>query len=188
MDPKLNTLSDIEIIDLIINQGMIDSYRVLYTRYANLIYNKCLQFESDKQQAEDMAQDVLVKIYLKLSTFNQQSKFSTWVYSICYNHCVDYTRKKRNNLSFSIIENQHSDQYYEDANEPSDEQIISFKIEKLKMALNIIDPEEKSLLLLKYQDGISISDLAKILNKSEGAIKMKLKRTKIKLKSLYDNL
>lgn len=105
----------------------------------------------------------MVKLYLKPVTFNRLSKFSTWVYSVCCNHCVDYIRKKRTELHFTIIENQHSDQYYESANEPSDGEIITFEIEKIKLAFNIIDPEE-TILLLKCQDGVSINNLAQILD------------------------
>jgi RNA polymerase sigma-70 factor (ECF subfamily) len=76
------------------------------------------------------------------------------------------------------------DTYYE---EEDDKSINQLKVDKLKEALELISPEEKMILLLKYQDYMSIKELADVLDIGESAVKMRLKRAKEKLINVYNN-
>ena len=68
---------------------------VLYERYADKVYRRCISFVKEASIAEDLTHDIFIKVYLNLGRFKQKSKFSTWLYSITYNFCVDYVRKKQ---------------------------------------------------------------------------------------------
>ena len=77
---------------------------------------------------------------------------------------------------------------YKMADEVTDEHIYEMKAHKLEKALGIVSPEDKSILLLKYQDGASIKELAAVMELGESAIKMRLKRAKAKLMEIYKTL
>ena len=93
------------------DEGLIRSYldtqdseyfNLLYTRYAAKVYNKCISLLKNEAAAQDATQDIFLKIFLNLSKFKGQAKFSTWVYSITYNYCIDLLKKgKRNKYIFS---------------------------------------------------------------------------------------
>ncbi|MFK7978653.1 MAG: RNA polymerase sigma factor [Saprospiraceae bacterium] len=157
-------------------------FNQLYKKYSVKVYGKCLALLKEEAAAEDALQDVFVKIFSNLYKFEGKSKFSTWVYSITYNHCIDLIRKKKkDNYIFSDNLNERID-YIEDTT------IFETKIERLKYVLEKIPEEDKTVLLMKYQQAMPVKEIAGLLNKSESAIKMKIKRAKNKAKKTYNNI
>lgn len=182
----LNTLSDEDLIKTIVKTNDTLLFEVLYDRYSQMVYNKCLGFSKDEDEAKDLTQDVFLKLFVKLASFKGKSKFSTWLYAFTYNHCVNYvtrnTQKKiqRESIDIEIAETVEDGEF----------ELYNFhdmKVEKLKKALELIAPEEKMILLLKYQDYLSIKEIEDVLSISESAVKMRLKRAKDKLINVYNN-
>lgn len=185
---NINNLSDDELIEGIVVNNNTLLFEVLYDRYAKLVYNKCYGFASSTQEAEDLTQDVFLKLFVKLKTFKGKSKFSTWLYAFTYNHCVNYVN--RNNSKKIEKQSVDAENIGEEDYDPEvdDKSISLLKVEKLKEALELISPEEKMILLLKYQDFLSIKELAEIFEIGESAVKMRLKRAKDKLINVYNDL
>ena len=183
---KFDHLSNEELVEQIIKTKNDLLFEVLYERFSHIVYNKCYGFTKTKAEAQDLAQDVFVKLYQKLKTFQGRSKFSTWMYSFTYNMCVDYVNKKELNT----VNSDQLDQ--EDYNhlqvEAEDYSLFQLREDTLKKALEIINPEDKMMLLLKYQDDFSIKDLMAVLNISESAVKMRLKRAKSRIIEAYNDL
>ena len=183
---KFDHLSNEELVEKIIKTKNDLLFEVLYERFAHIVYNKCYGFTKTKAEAQDLAQDVFVKLYQKLKTFQGRSKFSTWMYSFTYNMCVDYVNK-------NVLETVNSDQldleYYDHLQiETEDYSLFQLREDTLKKALEIITPEDKMMLLLKYQDDFSIKDLMAVLDISESAVKMRLKRAKSRIIEAYNDL
>ena len=183
---NINKLSDEELVEAIVNTNNTLLFETLYDRYAGLVYNKCYGFAKDGDEAKDLTQDVFLKLFVKLASFKGKSKFSTWLYAFTYNHCVNYvtrnTAKKfeKQSVDYKDIENL-SDDYDED-----DPSFLNMKVEKLKVALELISPEENMILLLKYQDYLSIKEIESALGIGESAVKMRIKRAKDKLITVYN--
>ena len=183
---KNKKLSDEDLVEAIVNTNNTLLFEVLYDRYAGLVYNKCYGFARDEDEAKDLTQDVFLKLFIKLASFKGKSKFSTWLYAFTYNHCVNYvtrnTAKKfeKQSVDYTDIENL-SDDYDEE-----DNSFLNMKVEKLKVALELISPEEKMILLLKYQDFLSIKEIESSLGIGESAVKMRIKRAKDKLITVYN--
>ncbi|WP_298506410.1 RNA polymerase sigma factor [uncultured Maribacter sp.] len=180
-------VSDEELVKKIVAKKDSMLFGVLYDRYAKLVYNKCYGFAKSQDEANDLTQDVFLMLFVKLSTFKGKSKFSTWLYSFTYNFCVNYVnrdkgRKISDNAS-DINENENIIPV-----EVTDESLYDLQVAKLKKAMELIDPEDKSLLLLKYQDGVSIKELEGLLNIGSSAVKMRLKRAKAKIIEIYNTL
>lgn len=162
-------------------------FGVLYDRYSRMVYNKCYGFSRSQDEAEDLTQDVFLMLFIKLASFKGRSKFSTWLYSFTYNFCVNYVnRNKQRKMSDKSVPMDEVD--YKVADEVPDERIYEMKANKLEMALGQISAEDKSILLLKYQDGASVKELCDLMELGESAVKMRLKRAKAKLLEIYNTL
>ena len=156
----------------------------LYGKYATKVFSKCISLLKDEGMAQDATQDIFLKIFLNLSKFGGKSKFSTWIYSITYNYCIDLIRKKKKNGNIFSDEIERAPDL---AEEVPDSALLEIEVKKLKIVLDTIPVGDKAVLLMKYQDNMSIKEIATVLNKSESAIKMKLKRAKHKAQKVYED-
>jgi RNA polymerase sigma-70 factor (ECF subfamily) len=135
----------------------------------------------NKAVAEELAEDIFSKVFEKLPSFKQLSSFSSWLYSITYNHCIDYLReKKKLHYPSWNIENQLPE--IVDEEDESEEDV---DYDELILLMENIHPEEKALILMKYKDGLSMKQIGTALRISEDAAKMRLKRAKARVLYLY---
>ncbi|MEL6389475.1 MAG: sigma-70 family RNA polymerase sigma factor, partial [Bacteroidota bacterium] len=93
------TLSDEEVIAEYLRTQNNFFFELLYERYSKKVFGKCLTILKDEAKAQDATQDIMMKVLLNLSRFGGRSKFSTWLYSITYNFCIDYVRKLKKDPS-----------------------------------------------------------------------------------------
>nr|WP_281349504.1 RNA polymerase sigma factor [Fulvivirga aurantia] len=167
-------------------EGNMRYFSELAARYESYIIKKCKTYVKETDIAEDLCQEILIKIFLKINNFERKANFSTWLYSIIHNTCIDYLRKSKKNARQVITEQMVEElaEMVEDVDELPEE-LSEAILDKL---LDEISPEEKLLLLLKYKEKHSIKDIQQSLNLSESAIKMRLKRAKEKVNKLYRGL
>jgi RNA polymerase sigma-70 factor (ECF subfamily) len=178
--------TDAELVEYIVINKDALLFGELYDRYSKLVYNKCLGFAKSNKEAEDLTQDVFLMLYVKLGSFNGISKFSTWLYSFTYNFCVNYVnRNKERKINDNSVKFDSQEEVPVDV---TDDLLLQMQVDKLKKALELIAPEDKSLLLLKYQDGASIKELEDVLEIKSSAIKMRLKRAKAKVVEMYKTI
>lgn len=190
LNPLLSNISDSsadeEIIDLYLKTQKGAYFDIIYKRYSSKVYAKCISLLNDEALAQDAVQDIFIKVLTNLSRFGGRSKFSSWLFSISYNHCIDFIRKNKKRKSVTLdkiaeVESRDS--------EIEDKILLETKLEQLKVVLEEIPAKDKAILLMKYQDGMSIKDICAVSEKSESAVKMQIKRAKQKFllykKSLY---
>ncbi len=179
------SLNDEELVKTIIETKNTLLFGIIYDRYANKIYTKCAGFSRSDAEAADLTQDVFLMIFVKMGGFKGDSKFSSWVYALTYNFCVNYVNRNKERKMNEKSENL-------DANDSSlsinveDRSLFHMRSDKLKRILEQIAPEDKAILLLKYQDDVPIKELCAILNIGESAVKMRLKRAKARLIETYN--
>ncbi|MCI2228906.1 RNA polymerase sigma factor [Polaribacter sp. MSW13] len=186
--PSVNIVTDEELIIKIVATNNSQLFAVLYDRYSKVVYNKCYGFSKNKEEAEDLTHDVFIKLFVKLKTFKGNSKFSTWLYSFTYNFCVNYVQRNshKKKEKITVVTDQIKD---EDVLEEIDEAtLFELKSEKLAKALELIDPKEKMILLMKYQDDMSVKEIMEVLELGESAVKMRIKRAKEKMVKMYQEL
>lgn len=186
-DDPYKDISDEELVRGIVEKKDATMFGVLYDRYSKMVYNKCYGFAKSQKEAEDLTQDIFLMLFVKLGSFKGKSKFSTWLYSFTYNFCVNYVNRDKGRKISDKATNIDDTEYKLSA-EVTDESLLDLQVEKLKKALELIDPEEKTLLLLKYQDGVSIKELTSILDLGSSAVKMRLKRAKARVIEMYNSL
>ncbi len=159
-------------------------FSILYNRYSTKIYAKCIAMLKNVEAAQDCTQEIFIKVLTNIAKFNQQSKFSTWLFSVAYNHCIDLIRKNKKQF-FADLKNEHEDSIQEDI---EDAFLMETKLSRLKGVLEKMDDENRTLLLMKYQDDLSIKEMGDILGKGESAVKMKIVRAKHRFKQIHDEL
>jgi RNA polymerase sigma-70 factor (ECF subfamily) len=184
---SIHKLSDKELIEAAMVNGENVYFGELYDRYSDKVYGKCILMVKNTTIAQDLAQDILIKAFTKLSTFQGKSSFSTWLYQVTYTHCIDYIRKNKNIYKEELEEDKYEELQSDDKDidEVHDKLILEMKLEHVKQILNELKAEERSLVLMKYQDGMSVSELGEMFNLSQSAVKMKLKRTRDKVRNRY---
>ena len=175
VNPK--SLTDEQAVEKYIETQRSFYFDILYERYAPKIFAKSLSLMNDETLAQDCTQEIMLKLLLNLSKFNFKSKFSTWVYSITYNYCIDRIRKRKKDPRVAVEDFSYYDREDDDI---EDSRLTEVKLERLKVILEEIPVDDKSILLMKYMDSLSIKEISETINKSESAVKMKIKRAKEK--------
>lgn len=175
--------SDEELVRLFVLTQKNSFFEELYERYADKVYRKCLTLVKDSARAEDFTHDIFLKLIFKLGSFKEEARFSTWLYSITYNYCMDQLRvnKKRGETNL------------EEELEIADEDVdVSVLIEerdtdakRLHRAIDHLSTEERSILMMKYLDDLSIRDIASVFRITESAVKMRLLRSRESLRRKY---
>ncbi|OQX73652.1 MAG: hypothetical protein B6D61_12290 [Bacteroidetes bacterium 4484_249] len=175
--------SDIYYIDKVLNND-ISAYATLVDKHKDMVFTVAYRIIRNREDAEEIAQDVFVKVYQSLKTFKKESKFSTWLYRIVYNTAISKTRKKylnTTNLDYDVVENYSIDEIIEDVNSLDiDEQriIINKVLEKL-------NPEENALIGLFYFKENSTEEISEIMSLSQANVKVKLHRIR---KRMYEEV
>ena len=176
---KYKHLKDEELVALYVDSQRNAYFEEIYERYANKVYRKCYSFVYNQEKAEDFTHDIFLKLIVKIGTFKESAKFSTWLYSITYNYCMDQIRVTKKQHEVPLDEN------YDVEDDADEGDFASMQGTGVRKSLEQIPSDEKALLLMKYQDDFSIKEIADTLNISESAVKMRLLRSKEKLRKVY---
>ncbi|MFD2570372.1 RNA polymerase sigma factor [Spirosoma soli] len=179
---KQARLADEQLVSLYQTDNSSDSFEALYNRYVSKVYQKCLSITKDSEAAQDYTQDIFIKVFNKLDTFQNRSTFSTWLYSISHHYCLDQLRLGKRLGTESLSD--------EVVNEASSELVdpqesVESRLQALETVMNELPTEEVALLRLKHEQGLSIKEISQKYCISESAVKMRLKRTRDKLQQLY---
>ncbi|WP_353722975.1 RNA polymerase sigma factor [Dyadobacter sp. 676] len=178
--------TDEELVKLFIESKDNRHFEKLYERYAVKVYQRCVTLTGDAARAEDITHDVFLKLINKMSTFKTGAKFSTWLFTITHNHCMDLARVSKRRV---ILVHDESPEF-EECEESGLGRVLDEHVTPamLKEALDQLELEDKAMIYLKYLDNRSIRDIARIFRTSESAAKMRLLRSRRKLRQWYRKL
>lgn len=171
-------------------KGDIDAFEQLILGYEKLIYNICLRMLNDDQEAYDGAQEVCVKIWKQIGSFEGHSKFSTWIYRITSNQCLDLLRKRKNKEEVSLFrQSKEEDSEWvlegKNLNDPIGEHVEQMGLKDIMVkALNEVKEEHKQILLLRDLEGYSYEEIAEILLINKGTVKSRLSRARLAMKQI----
>ncbi|MDB5129661.1 sigma-70 family RNA polymerase sigma factor [Mucilaginibacter sp.] len=174
-------LSDIELIEQTLG-GNQSAYADLVRRHQRFVFTLALRFAKGREDAEEIAQDCFIKAYRSLSSFQQQSKFSTWLYSIVYTTAMTFLRKKR--IDTSSIDDDES--YIQIEGKPSgyDEYNVENKSRSyyLNQAIEQLLPDDATIITMFYKGEQSLEEIAQVMGIEANTVKVKLFRARQRLK------
>jgi RNA polymerase sigma-70 factor (ECF subfamily) len=143
------------------------------------VYRIAFYMLHNEQDALEAAQDVLLKVYTKLGTYEQQSKFSTWVQRITTNVCLDRIRKQRVTIS---IEENNMDFI---GNQDVEQHVMSqFDSEEVRAAIDQLSPTHRMIIIYRYLQELNYGEIAEIMDLPINTVKSHLFRARKKLHSL----
>jgi RNA polymerase sigma factor (sigma-70 family) len=178
---------DIDLISKVL-QGDKGAYAQIIKRHQRFVFTLALRFSKCREDAEEIAQDSFIKAFRALATFKQNSKFSTWLYSIVYTTSMTFLRKKRLDTT-SIddetiviqLEGQVSDHAVIDVEHKS-------KMHYVNLAISQLAPVDAAIITLFYQGEQSLEEIAQALGMEANAVKVKLHRARHRLKEKIEGI
>jgi len=167
-----------------IKRGDTSAFAPLVEKHKDMVFTICIKIVKKPEDAEELAQDVFMKVYNKLETFRGDARFSTWLYRIAYNAAISKVRKRRlevEALDDFTINNYSVDDIKEDLQniEAEEQQMM------LKMAMKRLSDDDYLIIKLFYLKELPVKDISQITALSEANIKVKLHRIR---KKLYCNM
>ena len=182
----MEQLTDTYYIDKI-QAGETDCFAVLLERYSQPVFSLIVKVIGCREDAEELTQDVFLKVFRSLNTFQGESRFSTWLYRIAYNTAISAVRKKKLEW-ISIDETPLKDVTDEAFGAGLIENSNEVQLVCLEKALNQLLPGERALILFFYMQEKSIEEIAVITGYSVANVKTKLFRIRKKLFTLMNSL
>lgn len=161
-------------------EGDIEVFSLLVSKYENLVFTICCRVFENREEAEDIAQESFIKCYQSLKQFKGESKFSSWLYTITYNTCMNHLKYKKRQTSVEDIANIADHEIIEQ------DQIFA-KLEQkeqtnlIQQALSKLELDERMIIQLYYYEELPIKEISNILSLKIENIKIKLFRSRKKL-------
>lgn len=160
---------DLEIVSKVLS-GDVQSFEQIIQRYQERILRLCRSMVG-ASQAEDAAQEIFLKIYKSLSQFKEESSFSTWVYRIAANHCLNLIKKNKREQPISIESSLLEERG------PSAQDVFE-KRQMLQSIFKGLDPEDRMILTLREVEGFTYQEIAERLQISLDLVKVRLFRAR----------
>jgi RNA polymerase sigma-70 factor, ECF subfamily len=162
------------------------AFREIVERYQAKVYSIIFGILRNRNDAEDIAQQVFAKVYFSINNFDSRSSLLTWIYKITVNECYDYLRKKRvRKLVYESDFSEEDSRKMENSESVSDHQpAVDQSLARRDLAVKLLEKlseEDRELILLKEVEGHSVEELAERTGLNENTIKVKLFRARQKL-------
>ena len=156
-------------------QGDREAFRLLFETYQEKVYSISLYyFKGDESSARDVTQAVFLKLMTKIEQFHGSSEFTTWLYRLVVNACMDEQRKHRRFLPFGDGFEMSGHGLEKDTQE---ERYARIELaDSVKAAICELKPKLRLPILLKYVEGLSYEEMAAVLNCSKGTIASRMNR------------
>lgn len=177
----MDTYNDMELVKLSVD-GNTEAFTHLVKRYYMTVYAASYKWCGVKEDAEDIAQEVFVKLAQKLKTFRQKSTFKTWLYRITINTAKDFHRKHAAKHAYEAAFALEHDPG--NPTPPGDERLDAMRLYK---ALNKLPEKQKSAVLLVFSEGLNHREAAQVLNCSETTVSWRIFQARKKLKKSMEH-
>lgn len=174
-------MTDEAAIELVLN-GNAQAFSEIVDRYRDFVFGMALRFTGDRSDAQDVSQEIFLRIYGNLHRFNGKSKFSTWLYRISYNLCIDWTRKHRRDRHTAGFED-IGQEIADSRAGPEDAYLEAQRRRELQNAINGLKEKYRNILILFYFQGLAYETIGEILKIPVKTVETRLYRARKQLRS-----
>lgn len=154
----------------------------LALRYQDRLYAAMLGVTGSAEEAEDVVQDALVRAFLKLDSFQQNSQFFTWLYRIAFNVALSRHRRRRSRISIDSTRDTSGMEPVDDGELPDEPLLRSERVDLVRRALARLTEQHRAILVLREMEECSYEAIAEILNISIGTVRSRISRARSQLK------
>lgn len=174
-------------------KGDQSAFADIVSLYQHKLYQICYRMLGNKQESEDIAQEAFVRAYTNLHTFDQKRKFSTWLYRIATNLCIDRIRKKKPDyyLDAEVTGTDGLNMYSQIAADDQlpEETIVQMELQdRIQYEIGRLPDKYRSVIVLKYIEELSLQEISEILDMPLGTVKTRIHRGREALRKQLNNL
>ncbi|APF20690.1 sigma-70 family RNA polymerase sigma factor [Caldithrix abyssi] len=165
------------------------AYDQLMEMYHDAVFNIILRMVHNRQEAEDLTQETFIKAYNSINSFNEEYAFSTWLFKIATNHCIDFFRKRKL-VTYSMDEpikykDDEIAHEYADSDPTVDKKMVDGeKSNIIKQAIEQLPDKYRMAIILRHHEEKSYEEIAEILNLPLGTVKARIFRAREMLKKI----
>ncbi|MGB7606098.1 MAG: sigma-70 family RNA polymerase sigma factor [Lutisporaceae bacterium] len=181
-------MKDEDIIRLVL-KGEDEQYSIIIDRYSGKLFSTAYSYTHNHEEARDLVQDILIKVYQNLHKFNIYSKFSTWLYRVAVNSCIDWSRKNNSRTIKIALNYEGNDVLDSIVDENAGPEQVVMKQEHKEFVMNIVSgmPEiYKTVLILYYFEELQIQEISNIIDCPKKTVETRLYRARGILKAMLN--
>ncbi|MCC5911761.1 MAG: sigma-70 family RNA polymerase sigma factor [Clostridiaceae bacterium] len=172
-------------------KGDVESFEILITSYQKTAFNIAYRMLGNFEDANDITQEAFIKVYKSIDKFKGESSFTTWLYAIVNNICLDFLRKKKKIKIISIDKSQGNENYQREIPDETNTPEVLFEKKEVRRtvqdAINQLKDEHRTIIILRDIQGFSYEEIAEILDISTGTVKSRISRARRSLKVIIGN-
>ncbi|GGG53930.1 RNA polymerase sigma factor [Bizionia arctica] len=166
-----------------ITEGDTNAFAILVDRYKELVFTLALRMLKHREEAEEVSQDTFIKAYKSLSKFKGDSKFSTWIYKVAYNTCLDRIKKNKRKYNEVAID-EYTEHQVKTIDNALENMVATERKQAIQDCLYLLPSEESFLITLYYFEDQSLDEIAKVVGLTANNVKVKLFRSRKKLTAI----
>jgi RNA polymerase sigma-70 factor, ECF subfamily len=158
-----------------LRQGDKEAYQLVVKRYYSRLYTCAFSILMNKEDAEDVIQEALAKIFCSIGTFKGDSALYTWMYRVVHNLSLDHRRKTMRRVGYSAeIADEQAETLINKSESPDQVCLNKEKVSLFNSALAFLSEDHRSVIILREVDGLSYEEIAEMLNLSSGTVMSRL--------------
>lgn len=174
-----------ELIDAAL-EGDTEAFGRLVQTHQDRLFGAMLQVTRSAEEAEDVVQEAFVRAYVKLHTFQRNSRFFTWLYRIAFNSALSRRRRKRATLSLDQTREVTGIEPIDSVDAPDERMLQTERIEMVRAALDRLSDEHRAIMILRELENHAYEDIAEILEISIGTVRSRLNRARTQLRQTLE--
>jgi RNA polymerase sigma factor (sigma-70 family) len=163
---------------LMTTQELQDKFQTVVDQHKKILYKVCNSYCRNRDDRDDLAQEIIIQLWRSFGTFDQRYRFSTWMYRIAFNIAISFYRRENTRTRYVISDEEHLLEAIDEAKDHPEEIRLLYKF------IEGLDPLNKALVLL-YLDGNNYQQIAEVLGITETNVATKINRLKSKMKQEF---
>jgi len=176
---------DLVCVERVLREGTPEALRPLYERYKDKVYNTAYRITGDASLAEDVAHDVFLLVYERLGQFRRKSRFSSWLYRVAVNRATDAVRRRQRErwlFAGRVGEDAEEGEVLATVERTPERAVESAELaDAVTQALGGLSLKLRTVVVLRYFEGLQYEEIAEVLGRSVGTVKSRLSRAHGKL-------
>lgn len=171
-------------------KGDMVSFEALILQHEKMVYNIALRMLNHSEDVKDISQEVFLKVYRNLEQFDGKSAFSTWIYRIAVNTCIDEIRKRKGKQTYSLeaelesTEGSYQKQFADSGDTPEESLLHQEAQKEVIAALETLSEDHKTVVILRDIQGFSYEEIAEMTDTTLGTVKSRIARARNQLKNV----
>jgi RNA polymerase sigma-70 factor (ECF subfamily) len=170
-------------------RGEEAAFTEILARYRGPIYNLCYRMSRNPEDARDLAQEVFIKVFRLLDRFDEEYAFSSWLFRIASNHCIDHLRRNRMRfLSLDGVAGPDGEEFELQIPDegPGPDTVLERReaVSRLEEVIADLPPHYKAITLLRHQQQLSYEEIAEVLQLPLGTVKARIHRARAQIQQM----